>query len=71
MEVAGTSKVKRIEHDVQALTPDELAAFRQWFREFDAEAWDRQLEEDAKAGKLDTVADTALKAFKSGKCSEL
>lgn len=65
------SKVKRIEHDVQALTPDGLAAFRQWFREFDAEAWDRQLEEDAKAGKLDTVADTALKAFKSGKCSEL
>ena len=65
------SKVKRIEHDVQALTPEELAAFRQWFREFDAEAWDRQVEKDAKAGKLDTVADTALKAFKSGKCSEL
>ncbi len=65
------SNVERLEHDVQALSPSELVAFRKWFREFDAEEWDRQLEEDAKAGRLDPFADTALKAFKSGKCSDL
>ena len=31
------SNVEPIEHDVQALSPAELATFRKWFREFDAE----------------------------------
>jgi len=65
------SKVERIEQDVQALTSDELAAFRQWFREFDAAAWDRQIEDDVRAGKLDALADAALKASAAGKCSDL
>ena len=65
------SKIERIERDVQALAPDELAAFRKWFQEFDAAAWDRQIEEDVRAGKLDTLADTALKDSAAGKCSEL
>jgi len=44
------------------LSTAELAAFRNWFREFDAEAWDRQIEEDAKSGKLVALANAALKA---------
>jgi hypothetical protein len=65
------SKVERIEQDVQALTSDELAAFRKWFREFDAAAWDRQIKDDVQAGKLDALADAALKASAAGKCSDL
>jgi len=65
------SKIERIALDVQALGPDELAAFRKWFQEFDAAAWDRQIEDDVRAGKLDALADTALKASTGGKCSEL
>lgn len=53
------------------LSPAELAVFRSWFREFDAEAWDRQIEEDATAGKLNALANAALIAFQSGRCSEL
>ena len=64
-------KVDQIELEVQELTPTELGAFRKWFLEFDAEAWDRQIEEDARAGKLDRLAAQALKAFESGNCSEL
>src|SRR5712692_5085159 len=45
-------KVKNIEHQVAALSPDELASFREWFAAFDAEAWDRQFEADVAAGKL-------------------
>ena len=56
------SKIERIERGVQALAPNELAAFRKWFQEFDAAAWDRQIEDDVRAGKLDGLADTALKA---------
>jgi hypothetical protein len=64
-------KIENIEHEIQGLSPSELAAFRKWFREFDAEAWDRQIEEDIQAGKLDTLADAAIKSFESGKCSEI
>jgi len=53
------------------LSPSELAVFRKWFREFDAEAWDCQIEEDIQAGKLDLLANAALKAFEPGKCSEI
>ncbi len=64
-------KIEQIEREIQGLTPAELDTFRKWFLEFDAEAWDRQIEEDARAGKLDGLAARALKAFESGSCSEL
>ena len=64
-------KIERIEREIQGLSPSELQAFRRWFREYDAKAWDRQIEEDVKAGKLDTLANAALKSFESGKCSEI
>ena len=65
------SKVETIEHEIKMLSPAELATFRSWFCEFDTEAWDRQIEEDAKAGKLDALANAAFKTFHSGGCSEL
>lgn len=65
------SKIEQIEREIQELTPEELAAFRKWFHEFDASVWDRQIEEDVQAGRLDTLAEKAMKDFKSGSCSEL
>ncbi|MFZ2198112.1 MAG: hypothetical protein WAV13_10295, partial [Thermodesulfovibrionales bacterium] len=60
------SKIDQIEKEVQGLKPDELQAFRKWFWDFDAEVWDRQFEQDALTGKLDSLAEAALKSFKSG-----
>ena len=65
------SKVENIEHEVKALTPAELAAFRKWFLEFDAQLWDRQIEEDVRQGKLDKLAEEALAAHRAGKSKEL
>ena len=65
------SKVKNIEREIQDLKPEELSAFRKWFAEFDAEVWDRQIEDDARSGKLDNLADAAIKSFMSGNRSEL
>jgi hypothetical protein len=65
------SKVEQIEREIQELTPSELGAFRRWFLEFDAQAWDRQIEEDARSGKLDRMAAQALKSLESRSCSEL
>lgn len=60
-----------LENAVTGLSSDELARFRAWFSEFDADAWDRQLEEDAKNGRLDALADEAIRAHRAGKTTEL
>ena len=65
------SKVENIEHEIQGLSASELSAFRRWFVEFDAKAWERQIEEDARAGKLDAQAEAALKDHKAGKSTAL
>ena len=65
------SKVETLEQEIKGLSASELAAFRRWFREFDSEAWDAQIAEDAQAGKLDALANATLKTFRSGGCSEL
>lgn len=64
-------RIEEIEKEVLGLKPDELEAFRKWFWDFDAEAWDRQFEKDALSGKLDALAETALKSYKSGTCSQI
>ncbi|HEY1234097.1 MAG TPA: hypothetical protein VGH22_12040 [Candidatus Binatia bacterium] len=65
------SKVENIEQAVEALTPAELAAFRRWFLEFDAQLWDRQLEEDVRKGRLDKLAEDALAEHRAGKSKEI
>jgi hypothetical protein len=65
------SKVEKIEQDVQALSPEELAQFRVWFLEYDWAAWDRQLERDVRAGKLDNLAEKALRDHAAGKTEPL
>ena len=64
-------KVDKIEHEIEMLSSQELEEFRQWFVEFDAKAWDQQIEKDVQTGKLDAAADEALKAFHAGKATEL
>ncbi len=60
-----------IERAIAQLTPEELAAFRTWFAEFDAERWDMKFEEDAITGRLDSLAEKALKDLQEGRCTEL
>ncbi len=55
------SSVHEIETAVSKLSLQELLAFRDWFSEFDATAWDKQFEEDVAAGHLDALADEALR----------
>ena len=59
-------RVEKIELEVSRLSWEELAHFRAWYARFDAHAWDRQLEQDAAAGKLDDLAGKALRAHAAG-----
>ena len=65
------SKIEELEQKVQALSPEELAQFREWFLEFDWAAWDRQLQRDVRAGKLDALAEKALRDHAAGKTKPL
>lgn len=65
------SKVEKLEQQVQLLSPEELSQFRAWFQEFDWAVWDAQVAADAKAGKLDAVADKALQDHADRKTTPL
>ena len=60
-----------IEDAIRQLPPEDLDAFRDWFSEFDAAAWDRQIEDGAAVGRLDALAAEALEDLRAGRCSDL
>jgi len=64
-------KVENIESQIQELSSEELAALREWFAEYDTEMWDRQFEADVKAGKLDALAERALRDHLAGRSTKL
>ena len=65
------TQVEMLEQNVKQLSPGELAAFRSWFLEFDAAAWDRQIETDSESGKLDKLAQRAIEEHKAGKTKNI
>jgi len=65
------SRVEQIEGQIKALSIEELEALRAWFAELDAGLWDRQFEPDVNAGKLDELAEQALKDNAEGRSSAL
>ena len=50
------TKVEELEREVQELSRRQLADFREWFREYDADQGDRKIEADLRDGKLDKIA---------------
>src|SRR6476660_5870634 len=67
----GMGKLELLENQIQSLSPEELARVRQWFLEYDWSAWERQIESDASAGKLDGLAERALQQHADGKSTPL
>ena len=63
--------LEHIESQLQELSGKELREFRRWFQEWDSDSWDRQIEADAQAGKLDELAAEALAEYKSGRATEI
>ncbi|HEY0265534.1 MAG TPA: hypothetical protein VGC16_02205 [Rhizomicrobium sp.] len=58
--------VEELEKAIAELPPEKLAQLRAWFEQFAADEWDRQIEADIKAGKLDALADEAIAEHKAG-----
>ena len=53
------TKLQQIESAVSTLTDAELREFCAWFDDLRWDRWDRQLEADTAAGKLDAFLDQA------------
>lgn len=65
------SRVEQIEGQIKELSPEELQSLRAWFAAYDAEMWDRQFEADVQSGKLDRLADDALREHEAGRSTKL
>jgi hypothetical protein len=65
------TRIEQIESQIRELNPHELSVLRHWFLEFDADVWDHQIEADAKDGKLDSLADQAMKDHENGRSTAL
>ena len=63
--------LEQLEQQVLQLSSEDLAEFRAWFLELDQQLWDKQLEADARAGKLDRLVNEARAELKAGKTREL
>jgi uncharacterized membrane protein YccC len=60
-----------LESAVSRLPADELTTFARWFEEYLADAWDRRIEDDIKAGRLDEAGRRADADLEAGRCKPL
>ena len=63
--------LKELENTISHLPPDELTKFREWFLHFDAAQFDKRIESDANDGRLDSLADAALRDHAAGRSMPL
>jgi hypothetical protein len=61
----------QMEEAVTRLEPNELDRFARWFEEYLADAWDRRIEADILAGRLDQAGKQADTDFEAGRCKPL
>jgi hypothetical protein len=60
--------LQELESAVAQLPVDELTAFAEWFEGYLADAWDRRIEADILAGRLDEPGRRADADFDAGRC---
>jgi hypothetical protein len=65
------TRVEQLEQEISRLSADEFAQLRDWLLEQDWDEWDRQIERDANAGKLDRLMKQALADHAAGKTRPL
>ena len=53
--VVRVMSVQELETAISRLPPDQLAALGEWFDDYRADVWDRQIEADAAAGRFDSL----------------
>ena len=65
------NKIETIEKQISELDQDSYTRLRDWFIEFDHSVWDRKIEADSNAGKLDFLINAGLAEYHQGKTKNL
>ena len=65
------STVKEIESAITQLEPKDVHAVADWLQEYREALWDKQIETDAKAGRLDKLMEEAKQDHLAGRCKPL
>jgi len=63
--------IQELENVISQLSNDEFMQLAQWIDEYRAEKWDRQIEADILAGRLDEAGRRADADFDAGRCTPL
>ena len=63
--------VLEIEQPIVELSAEEFSRLIEWIEEFKADRWDKQIEEDVAAGRLDHLIRKTDEAFAAGRCMPL
>jgi hypothetical protein len=63
--------VKEIESAIAKLPPAEIAELAKWFEAFHSQLWDKQIERDLKAGRLDALLEEAKEDLEANRCEPL
>jgi DNA phosphorothioation-dependent restriction protein DptG len=65
------STIQEIEKAISQLSESDRAKLRDWFENLDQDEWDRQIAADEATGRLNSLADEALKDLREGRCTDL
>jgi hypothetical protein len=65
------TQIEAIQVEIASLSSEDFARLREWVAERDWQNWDRQVERDSAAGKLDFLREEAEAAKRQGKLRDL
>jgi len=65
------TRLEQIKEAIEGLPEKDFGRLRKWLADKDYERWDREIVSDAKAGKLDFLAEEAARDKKRGKLGDL
>ena len=65
------STIEKIEAEALKLSPEELSELMERLLVLDEDRWDKQIEEDVAAGKLDALGEKALAEYDAGNCRQI
>ncbi|MCW5852832.1 MAG: hypothetical protein KIT87_22360 [Anaerolineae bacterium] len=63
--------IKELQREITQLPPSELAELTEWFEEFLAQTWDKQIEQDSQSGRLDALIQQAEQEYEAGRYKPL
>ena len=65
------TQIEAIQAEIESLSSEDFARLREWIVERDWQNWDRQIERDSAAGKLDFLREEVQAAKQQGELREL